>query len=213
MFFAGAVPPAGLPGVGHEQHRPHDTVGQGVGVTVGVVGFRSGEPVRPGFIGDERDRAVVAAERGAGERQPPGRVVERLPDGVAPGLGVTAVVDLVEHDERLAVLGAHPVPARVAGHLGVGHHDAVVLVGGLRVGVGEPRVQCDADPGGGLCPLDFEVFGRDDDGDRFDGALTEQFGHDPQRERRFTGAGGGHRQEIPGLGGQIPAQGASLPPP
>ena len=38
-----------------------------------------------------------------------GRVVERLADGVAPALGVAAVVDLVEDDQGLALLGAHPV--------------------------------------------------------------------------------------------------------
>ncbi len=99
MFFAGAVAPTGLAGVGHEHHRAHDAVGQRVGIAIGVVGLGMLEARGVRFIGDERDRAVVAAERGAGQRQPPRRVVERFPDGVAPRLGVTAVVDLVEDDE------------------------------------------------------------------------------------------------------------------
>ena len=211
MLLAGAIPPTGLAGVGHEHHRPHDPVGQCVGVSIAVVGLGSREAVRSRFVIDERDRAVVAAERGAGQRQPSGRVVERLPDGVTPGFGVTAMVDLVENHERLAVLGADPVPARVTGHLGVGHHDTVVLVGGLRVGVGEPRVQRNADPCRGLRPLNLEVFGRDDDRDSLDGAFAEQFGDDTQGKRRLACAGGRHRQEIPGLGRQILHQRAPLP--
>ena len=54
------------------------------------------------------------------------------------------MVDLVEDHQRLAVLGAHPVPGRVAGHLRVGDDDPWYSLGGLRVGVGELRVQRDA---------------------------------------------------------------------
>ena len=213
VLFAGAVTPTGFPGVGHEQHRPHDPVGERVGVPVGVIGLRTGEAVGPGLVGDERDGAVVAAERRAGQRQPAGRVVERLPDGVAPGPRVPTVVDFVEHHERLAVLGAHPVPGRVAGHLGVGHNDPVVVIGGLRVGVGELRVQGNPDPGGRLGPLDLEVFGRHDDRDGFDGALGHQLGDDPQRKRRLACTWGCDSQEIPRLGGQVFHQCAPLPAP
>lgn len=123
------------------------------------------------------------------------------PGSPPPALGVAAVVDLVEDHQRLAVLGAHPVPCRVAGHLGVGDHDPVVLVRGLRIGVGELGVQRNADPGGGLGPLALEVFGRDDDGDGLDGALGQQLGDYTQGERGFAGTGGRDCQEIPGLGG------------
>ena len=174
MLLAGAVAPPRLTGVGEEHHRPHHAVGQRLGVAVGVVGLRALQAVGTALVGDERDRAVVAAERRAGQRQPARRVVERLADGVAPALGVAAVVDLVEHDERLAVLGAHPVPRRVAGHLGVGDDDAVVLVGVLRGGVAELRVERDADAGRRLRPLDLEVFGRHHDGDPLDGAVGQQ---------------------------------------
>ena len=85
------------------------------------------EPARVGFVGDERDRAVVAAERGTGERQPARRVAEGLADRLAPALRVAAVVDLVEDDQGAAVLGADPVPGGVGGDLRVGDHDAVVL--------------------------------------------------------------------------------------
>ena len=44
----------------------------------------------------------------------------------SPTLGVPAVMDFVEDDERPAVLGAHPVPGRVAGDLGVGDDNAVI---------------------------------------------------------------------------------------
>ena len=147
VLLAGAVAPARLAGVGHEHHRPHDAVGQRLGVAVGVVGLERFSAVAVGLVGDERDGAVVAAERCAGQRQPPGRIVEGLADGLAPALGVAAVVDLVEDHQGPAVLGAHPVPGRVAGHLGVGDDDAVVLRRRLRVGVGELRIQRDARPG------------------------------------------------------------------
>ena len=39
VLFAGAVPPARLPGVGEEDHRPDDTIGESFGVAVGVVGL------------------------------------------------------------------------------------------------------------------------------------------------------------------------------
>ena len=76
----------------------------------------------------------------------------------------------------------------MTGDLGVGDDDAVVFRGCLRVGVGELRVQRDAEPCGGLGPLDLEVLGGDDDRDGLDGALGEQFGRDAQSEGRLAGA-------------------------
>ncbi len=82
------------------------------------------------------------------------------------------------------------MPGGVAGNLGVGDYDAVILRGGLRVRVGELGVEGNAVPCGGLRPLDLEVLGGDDDGDRLDGALGEEFGDDPQGEGGLTGPGG-----------------------
>ena len=186
MLLARACAPARLARVGEEHHRPDHAVGQRLGVAVGVVGRRAHQSLGVRRVGDERDRGVVAAERCARQREASRRVVERLADGVTPTLRVAAVVDLVEHDERATVLGAHPVPGRVAGDLGVGDDDAVVLRRRVRGRVTELRVQRDAHPRGGLRPLGLEVFGRHDDGDLLDDAIGQQLAGDTQGKRCLT---------------------------
>jgi len=127
VLLAGAVPPARLPGVGEEHHRPDHTVGESLGVAVGVVGLRPQHPVGAGCVVDERDRAVVAAKGRARQGKSARGVAECLADRLAPRLGVTAVMDLVEDDQGLALFGAHPVQCRMRGDLRVGHHHAVIL--------------------------------------------------------------------------------------
>jgi hypothetical protein len=109
MLLARAVPPARLARVGQEDHRPDNTVGQCLSVAVGVVGLRAHQAFAVGLVADERDRAVVAAERRTRQRESAGRVGVGLADGVAPTLRVAAMVDLVENDKGAVVLGAHPV--------------------------------------------------------------------------------------------------------
>jgi hypothetical protein len=213
VFLARTVPPPGFARVRHEHHRPHHTVGERVGIAIGVIGLRAFQTVGAALVPDERDRAVVAAERRAGQRQPAGRVVECLPDRVAPALGVPAVVDLVEYDQRLAVLRAHSVPTGVAGHLGVGDDDAVILVGVLRRRVAELGVQRHPDPGGGLRPLDLEVLGGDHDGDSLDDALGQKFTRDAQRKRGLACSRGRHRKKVARSSRQIPDQSPTLPAP
>jgi hypothetical protein len=82
-------------------------------------------------------------------------------------------MDLVEHHEGLAVLGAHPVSAGVAGHLCVGDDDAVVLVGVLRRRVAELGIKRHPDAGSGLRPLGLEVLGGHHHRDPLDDALGE----------------------------------------
>src|SRR5205085_10027098 len=62
----------------------HHPVGQRLGVAVGVVrgGTQRTGAIR--FVADERDRCVVAAERGTGQGQPAPRGGERLAHPVAP---------------------------------------------------------------------------------------------------------------------------------
>ena len=213
VLFAGAVPPARLPGVGEEHHRPDHAVGKRFGVPVAVVGLRTRHPVGAGRVGDERDRAVVAAKRCARQRKSAGGVAERFPDRVAPGLGVTAVVDLVEDDQGLALLGAHPVQRRMRCDLGVGDHHAVIFRRGLGFGVGELRVQGQPVGRRGPCPLHLEVLGGHDDGDLLDGALTEQFGDHPQGERCLPRTGGGDGQKIARRAGQVLHHRPPLPAP
>ena len=71
-LVAGAGPPGELAGVGQEQHRPYDVVGQRVAVAVGEVGDRARDAVGTGRVGDERDRVDVGAERRAGQRRAAG---------------------------------------------------------------------------------------------------------------------------------------------
>ena len=196
VLLAGAVPPARLPGIGEEHHWPDHAVGECLGISVAVVGLRARDSVGAGRVGDERDRAVVAAKGCARQRKSARRVAERFPDGVAPGLGVTAVVDLVEDDQGFALLGAHPVQRRMRRDLGVGDHHAVVFRRGLGVGVGELRVQGQPVGRRGPGPLHLEVLGGHDDGDLLDGALGQQLGDHPQRERRLPRPRRGDGQKI-----------------
>ena len=112
-LVAGAGAPLHLAAVGHEQHRPHDVVGQRVGVAVGVVGDAARHAVPAGGVGDERDRVDVGAERRAGQGEPPLRRLERLAHRVAPRHRVAGVVHLVEDHQGLEPLGADPVGQRV----------------------------------------------------------------------------------------------------
>lgn len=211
VFLARTVAPVRLAGVREEHHRPHHAVGERLGVTVGMVGARTREPTLVGFIGDERDLTVVAAERGTGQRESSGGIAISLGGRVTPGLGVARMVDLIENHQGLAVLGAHPMPGRMRGDLRVGDHDTVVVAGGAARRVGESRIQRDADPVRGLRPLMLQVLGRRDDGDLVDGAVGEQLCGDPQCEGGLTRAGGGHREKVPRLGRQIFRQCATLP--
>ena len=173
MLFAGAVAPACLPGIREEHHRPDHTVGQRFRVAVGVVGLRTQHAVGAARVVHEGDGTVVATKRCASQRESPGGVAECFPDCVAPGLGVTAVVDFIKDDQGFALLGTHSMQGRVRGDLGVGDHHAVVLGRGLGVGVREFRVQGQTQFSRGLRPLDLEVLGGHDDGDLIDGAMGE----------------------------------------
>ena len=119
-LLARAGAPARQPGVRQEDHRPDDAVGERLGVPVRVVGAAAQRAVAVGQVVDERDRVVVRAERGAGERQAARGGLERLPHRLAPRPRVAGVVHLVQHDERAprlacapgAAAGARPRPRR-----------------------------------------------------------------------------------------------------
>ncbi len=200
-----------LAGVGHEQHRPHDVVGERVGVAVGEVGGRGRDAVVAGRVADERDRVDVGAERRAGQRQPAGGRVERLAHALAPRQRVAGVVDLVEDHQGLEALGADPHRERVDRDAGVGHRDADVVVGGPALARGVGRVDRDAGPRRGLGPLGLEVLGRRDDGDPVDDAAAQQVGRDGQRERRLAGAGRRDGEEVAGLAGLVVVHRRLLP--
>ena len=189
-------PPAGLTGVGQEQHRSYDAVAQRVAVAVDVVRRRPHHAVAAAGVGDERDRVGVGPERRAGQRQPPGRRLERLADGVAPAERVAAVVDLVEDHQRAPGRGPHPVQRRVGGDLRVGQHDPAVVPARGAVGVLEVRVQRDAGDVGGGSPLGLEVLGRRHHRHGVDLAGRDQLGGDPQRERGLAGAGRRDGQKV-----------------
>ena len=205
-LLTGAVAPARLTRVREEHDRPHDPVGEGLGVPVGVVGARTRQPVAVRFVGDERDRRVVAAERRTGQREPPRRGLERLPDRVAPALRVAAVMDLVEDHQGAAILGAHAVSERMRGDLRVRDDDTVIVRRRLSRRVRETRIEFDTDPRRRRRPLVLEMLGRRDDGHRVDRPVGEQFGGDLEREGGFARAGSRDRQEVPRRGGQVLGQ-------
>ena len=213
VLLACAGAPPRFAGVGQKHHRPDHAVGQRLCIAVGVVGLRAHQSIALGGIGDERDRGVVAAERCAGERNAPRRVVERFADRLAPAPGVAAVVDLVEHHQRAAVLGAYPVPGRVACHLCVGDHNAVILRRRVSGGIAEFRIECDACACACQRPLRLEMFRGHDDGNLLDDAVGQQLGGNTQGKRRLTRTRRRDGEKIPRLGGKIPHQCPTLPAP
>ena len=187
--------PAHLAGVGQEDHRAHHAVLERGPVAVDVV---RGAALAACFadIGDERDGVGVAAERRAGQREPaPGRV-EGLLDRVAPGQRVARVVDLVEDDQRAAVLGALAVQRRVRRDLRVGDGHPGEVRTGPALGVAVSGVDGDAEPAGRLRPLMLEVLGGRDDGERGDLAPGEQFGRDGEGVGGLAGPGRGDQEEV-----------------
>ena len=210
-LVTGPRAPAHRAGVGQEHHRSHDTVAQGLGVAVRVVGDAAERTVTLGGVRHERDRVDVGAERRAGERQSPGRGQERVPGRLAPGARVTCVVDLVEDDEGPPGLGAPPVQRRVSGDLGVRDRDAAEVAAHGPVGVAELGVKRDADLVRRLGPLALEVLGGGDDGDGLDLAPLEQVGSHPQGERGLTGAGRGYGEEVTRVRGAVGGDSLLLP--
>ena len=210
-LVAGLGAPAHRAAVGEEEHRAHDAVAQRRGVAVGVVGRRAQDAVLAHLVAHERDGGGVRAERRAGERQPPGGAVEGLADAVAPRPRVAAVVDLVEDDQGRRLLGAAAVQLRLRGDRGVGQGHPVVLVRLQAAGVGERRVELDADPAGGVGPLVLEVLGGGDHGDGPDDAAVEQLGRDPQGVGGLAGAGGGHGEEVALPAAEVGLEGLLLP--
>ena len=121
------------------------------------------------------------------------------------------MVDLVEHHQRAPGERAPLVHLRCHADLGVRQHRAVEVGRRVDVGVAEPGVELDPDPSTRRGPLVLEVLGRRHDGDGVDRAVGEQFGRDPQRERRLTGARGRHRQEVRRPPSQVRDQRLALP--
>lgn len=187
-------PPAHVSAVGEEDDGPHDLVGERGAVPVGVVGGRPPNPVVALFIGDEGDGIGVGAERRTGEREATGRGLEGLETGLAPGLGVTGVVDLVEDDEGLALFAPVAVQHRADADARVRHGDAVVVLAErARAVLG---VQPDPYPRGRLRPLLLQMLGRRDHGHLLHDMVVQQPGGEGEREGRLAGAGCGDGEEV-----------------
>ena len=210
-LVAGLGAPPHLPRVGHEHHRAHDSVAQGVGVAVGVVRLGAFRPGGVLLVPHEGDRGGVGAEGRSSQGQSPPCRGEGLPDRVSPAQGVSPVVDLVEDDQGAGLVGAGAVQVGVGCHLGVGQGDAVEARAECPLGVGVGGVDMDADAGGGLGPLVLEVLSGADDRHLVDVSGAEQLGGHPQREGRLAGPGGGHRQEVLGHRLQVLPERSGLP--
>ncbi len=196
-LVAGLGPPAHVAAVGEEDDRPDDAVAERVAVAVGVVGGGPADPVVALLVRDEGDRVRVGPEGRSGQGQAPGRRVEGLQAGLAPGLRVTGVVDLVEDDEGLALLAAVAVQHRPNADTGVGDRDPVVVLAERSGGV--LGVEPDAYPGRRLRPLLLQVLGRRDDGHLLHDVVVQQPGGEGEREGGLAGAGRGDREEVPRL--------------
>ena len=212
-LVAGLGAPPHAAAVGHEEHRAHDAVAQRLGVAVGVVARADEGALGVELVGDERDRGGVRAERRARQRQAPLGGLEGLADAVAPALRVTAVVHLVEDDERAARGRQLAVQRRPRGDLGVGDGHTVVVLAVPADAVAELRVEADADPGGRVGPLGLEVLGRRDDGDPLHDARAEQLGGHAQGVGRLARAGRRDGEEVARRGGEIAVEGLLLPRP
>ncbi len=167
--------------------------------------------IRDSLVGDERDRVGVGTERRTGQRQAADGRLEGLEAGLAPGLRVTGVVDLVHDHEGLAGLGAVAVQHRVHADARVGDHDAVVVLRERTRGV--RRVEPDAYPRRRLRPLLLQVLGRRDDGDLLHQVVVQQVRGQGQRESGLACARGRDRQEVAGLLLDVPVQCTLLPGP
>ena len=108
------------------------------------------------------------------------------------------MVDLVEDDQRGHLGGDGLVVPRPHRYAGVGDRHPVELPGPAPSVASASRVELDADLGGGIGPLGFEVLGRHDHDHPTDNLVSQQFGGHPQGEGGLAGAWGGHRQEVPG---------------
>ncbi|CCI54392.1 hypothetical protein BN13_70016 [Nostocoides jenkinsii Ben 74] len=196
-FVARLGPPPHRAAIGHEQHRAHHVIAEGLGIPIGVVRRRAARPVRQLPVAHERDRIVVRTERGAGQCEPPAGGGEALGDRFAPGTGVTGVMDLVEDDQGVGVLGDRAIVEMSRRDPGIGDGGADILLGAAAPRPTEAGVDGDARPVRRIGPLNLQVLGRRDDRDLVDDARVEQFPSDAQREGGLSGAGRGDGEEVP----------------
>ncbi len=203
--------PARAAAVGEEDDGAHDAVAQRPAVAVLVVGLREAHAVGIGHVAHERDRRGIAAERRAGERQPPRRAVEGLAHGVAPAQSIAAVVHLVENDEGRRLLDEHAVHERLRRDLRVGDGRPVESARNHARRVAEGRIETDAHAMRGVCPLALQVLGGGDNDDAFDGAAREQLGSEPQGERGLAGTGRGSGEKVARFGLEILVERFGLP--
>ena len=182
----------------------HPAVGQGVGVAVLEVG--DGLVTH---VADEGDGPRVGAERRARQRQAAGRGLEGAAHRLAPGPVVARVVDLVEHRQRSGRQRAQRVGA--GRHLLVGGDDAVDVGGEPAARRGPAGLEVQAEPGGGVGPLELEVRGGRHHHQPATGLGRQVVHGRGQGEGRLARAGRGHGQEVGRGGGREPVEGALLP--
>ena len=129
------------------------------------------------------------------------------------------MVHLVEDDERRLLVDEAAVHGCLDRDLRVGDRDPVVVPRVGVLAVAEPRVEADADPGGGVGPLGLEVLGRRDDDDALDHAAAQELRGETEGEGRLAGAGRGRSEEVAGtlagavrsVEGEVLLEGFGLP--
>ena len=133
---------------------------------------------------------------------------ERLPDRLAPRAILARVVELVEHDERVAREPREQ--RRVRRDLLVGGDDAVHVGRKRALGCRPRRVEVQREPRGRARPLLLQMRRRSDD-DEARRANPELMARRGERERRLPGPGRRDREEVALGRGDEAVEGGLLP--
>ncbi len=186
-----AAAPLKAPVVRDERHRPADAVSHGVGIRVRHVGL--GYAV--GVVANARNRALVGAERSAGQQQP--AVADRTEgpfEARTPGELVAEVMGLVGDHERVARHAARPASSGLR-DARIGDGDPVEVVRGPWVlGVG---LKVQAERRRDARPLARQGRGRADRDDTANRSARELLASELESGPRLAGARGRRDQEGP----------------
>ena len=118
---------------------------------------------------------------------------------------------LVHDHQARPGLRAIAVQDRLGGDLGVRRDVALRPLAHRAHGVGQVRVEPQAQSRGRVGPLPAQVIGGHDDDDAVHHPLGEQSPREGEGERRLARSGRRGDEEVPGVGLGVPLEGADLP--